>query len=70
MFFISVAFGAIELAKAYLQRDPNCLFCCDRIRNQGAKAKRWNLIRAVIEWDLCVAKAAGRAALDVSRWWP
>ena len=59
VFFISVAFGAIELTKARLQRDPNCLFCCDRIRNQRAKPECRNLIGAVIERDLCIAKAVG-----------
>src|ERR1700722_392886 len=61
VFFISVAFGAIELTKAHLQRGLGCLFCGDRIRNQRAKTERWNLIRAVIERDLCVAKAVGVA---------
>src|SRR5580700_10456251 len=59
LFFISVPLGAIELTKAYLQRDPNCLFGCDRIRNQRAKAERRNFIGAVIERDLCIAKAVG-----------
>src|ERR1700722_14070442 len=59
VFFISVAFSAIELTKARLQRDPNCLFCCDRVRNQRAKAERWNLIGAVVKRYLCIAKAVG-----------
>src|SRR5579863_7016138 len=59
VFLISVAFGAIELTKAYLQRDPDCLFCCDRIRNQRAKAERRNLIGAIVERYLCITKAVG-----------
>src|SRR5258708_27075704 len=59
VFFISVTLSAIELTEACLQRDPDCLFCCDRIRNQRAKAECWNLIGAVIERYLCIAKAVG-----------
>src|ERR1700739_4961363 len=59
LFFISVPLSTIELAKAHLQRDPNCLFCCDRIRDQRAKAKCRNLISAVIERYLCITKAVG-----------
>src|SRR5271167_4072017 len=59
VFFISVAFGAIELTEARLQREPNCLFCCYRIRNERPKPERRNLIGAVIERYLCIAKAVG-----------
>src|SRR5215469_2915476 len=59
LFFISVALSAIELTKARLQRDLNCLFCCDRIRNQRPKPEGRNFIRAVIERYLCIAKAVG-----------
>src|SRR5260370_33047935 len=59
LFFISVPLSAIELTKAYLQRDPNCLFCGDRIRNQRAKAECRNLIGAIVERYLYIAKAVG-----------
>src|SRR5580704_15712343 len=59
VFFISVALSAIELTKANLQRDPNCLFCCDRVGNQRAKAECRNLIGAIVERYLYIAKAVG-----------
>src|SRR5215469_12023737 len=59
VFFISVAFGAIELTKAYLQGVADCLFRCDRIGNQRAKAKRRNFIRAIVERDFYIAKTIG-----------
>src|ERR1700689_166501 len=59
LFFISVPFGAIELTKARLQRDPDGIFCFDRIRNQRAKPERRNLTRAIIERYFCIAKAIG-----------
>src|SRR5208283_1434228 len=59
VFFIAVAFGAIELTEARLQRGPRCLFGCDRVGNQRAKTERRNLIGAVVKRYLCIAKAVG-----------
>src|ERR1700751_2426575 len=59
LFFISVAFGAIELTKTHLQRGLSSVFRCDRVRNQRAKAEGRNLIGAIVERYLYIAKAVG-----------
>src|SRR5689334_22768648 len=68
LFFISVAFGGIELTKAHLQRGPGCLFCRARVGNQRAKAERWNLIGAVVKRHLCIAKAVGVTHKPLPPW--
>src|SRR5579863_9902647 len=59
LFFIAVPLSAIELTKAHLQRDPDCLFCCDRIRNQRPEPECRNLIGAIVERYLYIAKVVG-----------
>ena len=59
LFFISVPLSAIELTKAHLQSVQDCFFCFDRIRNQRAKSECRNLIGAIVERYLYIAKAVG-----------